>query len=64
MEEKTLEMKLHHKGTRQRKWMLKTFLSILGYVERGLGIKIDYAITFIDDTKGTEATYVGSDKEV
>lgn len=61
MEEKTLKMKLHHKGARQRKWMLKTFLSIKRYVEESLGIQINYSITFIDDTKGTEATYVGLD---
>lgn len=39
--------------------MLRTFFTILGYVERGLGIKIKYSIIFIDDTKGTEAVYVG-----
>lgn len=59
MEEKRLEFELHHKGPKERKWMLRTFLTILGYVERSLGIKINYSITFIDDTKGTEATYVG-----
>lgn len=59
MKEKTLEFTLHHKGPKERKWMLRTFLTILGYVERNLGIKINYSITFKDDTKGTKATYVG-----
>lgn len=59
MEEKRLRFKLHHKGAEERKWMLRTFFTILGYVERGLGIKINYSITFIDDTKGTEAVCVG-----
>lgn len=59
MEEKRLRFKLHHKGVEERKWMLRTFFTILGYVERGLGIKIKYSIIFIDDTKGTEAVYVG-----
>lgn len=59
MEDKRLEFTLHHKGPKERKWMLRTFLTILGHVERSLGIKIDYSITFKDDTKGTEATYVG-----
>lgn len=59
MEDKTLEFKLHHRGAKERKWMLRTFLTILGYVERNLGIKINYSITFIDDTKGTEAIHVG-----
>lgn len=57
MKEKTLEFKLHHKGAEQRKWMLKTFLSIKRYVEESLGIQINYSITFIDDIKGTEAIY-------
>lgn len=57
MEEKTLKFTLHHKGVKERKWMLKTFLTILGYVERDLGIKIRYSVTFIDDNKGTEAIY-------
>ena len=59
MEEKTLKFTLHHKGPKERKWMLKTFLTIKSYVEEILGIKIRYSITFIDDTKGTEAVYVG-----
>lgn len=57
MEEKTLEFTLHHKGAKERKWMLRTFVTILGYVERGLDIKIDYSITFKDDIKGTEVIY-------
>lgn len=59
MEEKRLEFTLHHKGPKERKWMLRTFFTILGYVERGLGIKINYSITFIDDDKGTETIFVG-----
>lgn len=59
MEEKTLEFTLHHKGPKERKWMFRTFLTILGYVERDLGINIRYSITFIDDTKDTEVIYVG-----
>ena len=57
MKEKTLEFELHHKGAKERKWMLKTFLSIKRYVEESLGIQINYSITFIDDTKGTKAIY-------
>lgn len=57
MEEKTLKFTLHHKGAKERKWMLRTFVTILGYVERGLDIKIDYSITFKDDIKGTEVIY-------
>ena len=59
MEEKTLRFTLHHKGPKERKWMLRTFLTIKSYVEEILGIKIRYSITFIDDTKGKEAIYVG-----
>lgn len=59
MEEKRLRFKLHHKGVEERKWMLRTFFTILGHVERGLGIKIKYSITFIDDDKGTETIFVG-----
>ncbi|WP_311486539.1 hypothetical protein [uncultured Anaerococcus sp.] len=57
MEEKILEFTLHHKGPKERKWMLRTFHTILGHVERSLGIKIEFSITFIDDTKGTEVIY-------
>lgn len=57
MEDKRLEFKLHHKGAKERKWMLKTFLSIKRYVEESLGIQINYSITFIDDTKCTKAIY-------
>lgn len=65
MEEKILEFTLHHKGPKERKWMLRTFLTIKSYVEESLGIKIRHSITFKDDTKGTEAIYVGplGDKE-
>lgn len=59
MREKELEFTLHHKGPKERTWMLRTFLTIKSYVEENLGIKIRYSITFKDDTKGTEATYVG-----
>lgn len=59
MKEKELKFTLYHKGPKERKWMLRTFLTILGYVERNLDIKINYSITFKDDTKGTEVTYVG-----
>lgn len=57
MEKKTLEFTLHHKGPKERKWMLRTFHTIKGYVEESLGIKISHSITFIDDTKGTKVIY-------
>lgn len=57
MEEKLLKFTLHHKGPKERKWMLRTFLTILGYVERCLGTHIRYSITFKDDDKGTAAIY-------
>ncbi len=57
MEKKTLEFTLHHKGPKERKWMLRTFHTIKGYVEESLGIKISHSITFIDDTNGTKVIY-------
>ncbi|WP_276885664.1 hypothetical protein [Anaerococcus lactolyticus] len=57
MEEKILKFTLHHKGAKERKRMFRTFLTILGYVERGLGTHIRYSITFKDDTKGTATIY-------
>ena len=59
-EKERLELELNHKGAKERKWMLKTFLSIKRYVEESLDIQINYSITFVDDTKGTEVTYVGT----
>lgn len=63
MEDKRLEFTLHHKGPKERKWMLKTFLTIKRHVEESLDIKIKDSITFIDDTNGTEVTYVSLDNE-
>lgn len=63
MEDKRLEFTLHHKGPKERKWMLRTFLTIKRHVEESLDIKIKDSITFIDDTNGTEVTYVSLDNE-
>lgn len=63
MEDKRLEFTLHHKGPRERMWMFRTFLTIKRHVEESLDIKIKDSITFIDDTNGTEVTYVSLDNE-
>ena len=63
MKEKELKFTLHHKGPKERKWMLRTFLTIKRHVEESLDIKIKDSITFIDDTNGTEVTYVSLDNE-
>ncbi len=63
MKEKELEFTLHHKGPKERNWMLRTFLTIKRHVEESLDIKIKDSITFIDDTNGTEVTYVSLDNE-
>lgn len=63
MREKELEFTLHHKGPKERTWMLRTFLTIKRHVEESLDIKIKDSITFIDDTNGTEVTYVSLDNE-
>ncbi len=48
MEDKRLEFTLHHKGPKERKWMLRTFLTIKRHVEESLDIKIKDSITFIE----------------